>query len=240
MMKRLSKFFVVGGLCLGFLMMLGAAEANLHKKKNKDCIVYWRGDSAQNKIALTFDDGPQDIYTPQVLDILKKHNVKATFFLIGKNVEVSPGLAKRIADEGHAVGNHTYNHSNLRLHNQMQIRQQIEKTGKAIFDATGAKPYLFRSPYGFYNNVVLQEAESLGYTIIQWSVSGLNGRQDAPFGKIVHRVVDNIQNGSIILLHDGSRLSNKANRSQIVKALPIIIETLQKKGYQLVTVDELL
>ena len=240
MIKRIIKTFIISGLCFGFLMVLNNAEANLHKKKNKDGIVYWHGDSARNKIALTFDDGPQDIYTPQALDILKKHNVKATFFLIGKNVEVSPGLAKRIVDEGHVVGNHTYNHSDLRLHNQMQIRQQIEKTGKAIFDATGVKPYLFRSPYGFYNNVVVQEAESLGYTIIQWSVSGLNGRQDASFSKIVHRVVDNIQNGSIILLHDGNRLSSKKNRSQIVKALPIIIETLQKKGYQLVTVDELL
>ena len=87
----------------------------------------------------------------------------------------------------------------IRLQTRNQIKQQIQKAEKAIIDATGAKPYLFRPPYGFDNNLVLQEAENSGYTIIEWSVSGLNGRQDAPYNKIVKRVVDNTQNGSIIL-----------------------------------------
>jgi len=189
---------------------------------------------------LTFDDGPQSVYTPQILDILKRYNIKATFFLIGKNVEAFPELVKRIKDEGHSIGNHTYDHPDIRFQNHKQIRQQIEKTEKAIIDATGVKPYLFRPPYGFDSNLLLKEAENLGYAIILWSVSGLNGRQDAPSAKIVHRVVDNVQNGSIILLHDGNRLSSKTDRSQIVKALPVIIEALQKRGYQFVTIDELL
>lgn len=239
-MKQLSKTFIALGVCFSFLMMLSTAEANLHKKKNRDGVVYWHGDSSQNKIALTFDDGPQSVYTPQILDILKKYNIKATFFLIGKNIEAFPELAKRIKGEGHLIGNHTYSHPDLRLQTRNQIKQQILKAEKAIIDATGLKPYLFRPPYGFASNRVLQEAENSGYTIIEWSVSGLNGRQDAPFDKIVRRVVDKTQNGSIMLLHDGNRLSNKTDRSQIVKALPIIIETLLKKGYQFVTIDELL
>lgn len=238
--RQLSRVFIALVVCFGFLTMLSTAEANLHKKKNRDGVVYWHGDSAQNKIALTFDDGPQSVYTPQILDILKRYNIKATFFLIGKNVEVFPQLAKRIKDEGHLIGNHTYDHPDLRLQTRNQIKQQIQKAEKAIIDATGVKPYLFRSPYGSDNNLVLQEAENSGYTIIEWSVSGLNGRHDAPYNKIVKRVVDSIQNGSIILLHDGNRLSSRTDRSQIVKALHIIIETLQKKGYQFVTIDELL
>ncbi|RJP29156.1 MAG: polysaccharide deacetylase family protein [Candidatus Omnitrophota bacterium] len=238
--KQLSKTFIFLGVCFVSLAMLGTAEANLHNKKNRKGVVYWHGDSTRNKIALTFDDGPQSIYTPQILDILKKYNIRATFFLIGKNVEVLPELAKRIRDEGHIIGNHTYDHPDLRLQNQRQIKQQIRKTEKAIIDATGIKPYLFRPPYGVDNNVVLQEAENSGYTIIKWSVSGLNGRQDSHSRKIAHRVVGNVRNGSIILLHDGNRLSNNTDRSQIVKALPIIIETLQGKGYQFVTINELL
>lgn len=222
------------------MTVLTDAEANLHRKQNREGIVYWHGDSAQKKIALTFDDGPQDAYTPQILDILKEYQVRATFFLIGKNVEVFPALAKRIVQEGHVIGNHTYTHSDLRLQTKNQIKQQMKKTEKAILDATDVKPYLFRPPYGTDNNLVLLEAESLGYVIIKWSVSGLNGRHDAPSEKIVKRVVDNTQNGSIILLHDGNRLSNKTDRSQIVKALPIIIETLKEKGYQFVTIEELL
>lgn len=240
MTMRILKPFIVLILCFSFLAVSADAKANLHKRQNKAGIIYWHGDSAQNKIALTFDDGPQSVYTPQILDILKKYNIKATFFLIGKNVETFPDLAKRIKDEGHIIGNHTYDHPDLRLRNQKQIKQQIEQTEKAIIDSTGIKPYLFRPPYGTDNNLVFLEVENLGYVVVQWSVSGLNGRQDAPFNKIVKRVVDNTRNGSIILLHDGNRLSQKTDRSQVVKALPIIIETLQKKGYQFVTIDELL
>jgi peptidoglycan/xylan/chitin deacetylase (PgdA/CDA1 family) len=238
MIKQTRIIFVVVAACL--IMPVSMAVADLHKNKSKEGSVYWHGDSVQNMIALTFDDGPQEIYTPQILDVLKKYNVKATFFLIGKNVENYPELTKRIVDEGHGIGNHTYDHPDLRLQNQRQIKQQLEKTERAIINVTGAKTHLFRPPYGVDSNASLREIESSGYTVVKWSVSGLNGRQDAPFDKIVHRVVDNVQNGSIILLHDGNRLSNKTDRSQIVKALPVIIETLLSKGYRFVTIDELL
>jgi peptidoglycan/xylan/chitin deacetylase (PgdA/CDA1 family) len=221
-------------------MALTDAQANINRQQNKEGVVYWHGDSTQNKIALTFDDGPQDVYTPQILDILKKYRLKATFFLIGKNVKFFPEVVKRIVREGHCIGNHTYSHPDLVLKNKEQIRLQLQKTEEAIYNATGLKTYLFRPPYGADNHWVSLEAENLGYVIIQWSVSGLNGRKDSQFDKIARRVITNTQNGSIILLHDGNRLSNKTDRSQIIKALPIIIETLQQKGYQFVTIPELL
>lgn len=240
MNKRIIKALIILVCAISFVMALSDAQANLHRKRNKEGVVYWHGDFAQNKIALTFDDGPQDVYTPQILDILKKYNIKATFFLIGQNVEVFPEVAKRIAQEGHVIRNHTYTHLDLRLQTKDQIKQQLEKAEKAIFGATGVKPYLFRTPYGTDNNLVLLEAENLKYMIIKWSVSGLNGRSDLRFDKIAKKVIANTQNGSIILLHDGNRLSHKTDRSQIVKALPIIIETLKREGYQFVTIPELL
>ncbi len=221
-------------------MVLTDVQANLHKQQNTEGVVYWHGDSTQHKIALTFDDGPRDVYTPQILDILKKYHVKATFFLIGKNVEAFPGVAKRITQEGHCIGNHTYSHPDLILKNKEQIRLQLKNAEEAIYNATGVRPHLFRPPYGADNHWVSLEAEDLGYVIIQWSVSGLNGRNDSRFDKLAQKVITNTKNGSIILLHDGSRLSNRTDRSQIIKALPIIIETLQQQGYQFVTIPELL
>lgn len=182
-------------------MTLTDAQANLHRKRNKEGVVYWHGDSTQKKIALTFDDGPHDIYTPQILDILKKYDVKATFFLIGKNVEAFPEVAKRIVQEGCVIGNHTYTYPDLRLQTKDRIRQQLEKAEKAIYGATGVKPYLFRPPYGTDNNLVLLEAKNLGYVIIKWSVSGLNGRSDLRFDKIAKK-------GRVILLKCSENILN--------------------------------
>jgi peptidoglycan/xylan/chitin deacetylase (PgdA/CDA1 family) len=240
MNKRIIRTFIILECIISFVIVLTDVQANLHKQQNREGVVYWHGDSTQHKIALTFDDGPQDVYTPQILDILKKYHVKATFFLIGKNVEAFPEVAKRIAQEGHCIGNHTYSHPDLILKNKEQIRLELQKTEEAIYNATGVRPYLFRPPYGADNHWVSLEVENLGYVIIQWSVSGLNGRKDSRFDKLAQKVITNTKNGSIILLHDGNRLSNKIDRSQIIKALPIIIETLQRQGYQFVTIPELL
>jgi len=240
MNKQIIRAFIISGCIINFVMALTVAQANPYKKQNKIGIIYWHGDSAQKKIALTFDDGPQALYTPQILDILKKYHIKATFFLIGKNVEAFPEVAKRIVQEGHCIGNHTYSHPDLVLKSKNQIRLQLEKAEEAIYKATGVKPYLFRPPYGADNHWVSLEAEDLGYVIIEWSASGLNGRKDSRFDKLAEKVITNTKNGSIILLHDGNRLSDKINRDQIVKALPVIIETLQQEGFQFVTIPELL
>jgi peptidoglycan/xylan/chitin deacetylase (PgdA/CDA1 family) len=240
MNKHIIRIFIILGFVISFITVLIYVEDSFHKPQNREGIVYWHGDSTQNKIALTFDDGPQDIYTPQILDILKKYGVKATFFLIGKNVEAFPDVAKRIAQEGHCIGNHTYSHPDLVLKTKEHIRLELKNAQDAIYKATGIKPYLFRPPYGADNHWVALEVENLGYVIIKWSTSGLNGRNDLQFDKLAQEVITNTRNGSIILLHDGNRLSHKIDRSQIVKALPIIIETLQGQGYHFVTIPELL
>ena len=224
-------------LCVFFIFIfLNKILANQYKRPNRIGIVYWHGDLSQKKIALTFDDGPNELYTRQILDILKKYKVKATFFLIGKNVEAFPLVAKRIAEDGHCIGNHTYTHPDLFLQTRKQIEYQIKNTEDIIRKATGVLTYLFRPPYGVDDHLVFMEAEKLGYIIVKWSLTGGTGESD----KIIKKILSYVENGAIILLHDGNRLSKNSNRSQVVKALPVIIESLQKEGYILVTVPELL
>ena len=241
MLKKLLIRYALTILCIfSIIVPLHQAEANLGKKQNKIGVVYWHGDINQKKIALTFDDGPNQPYTSQILDILKTYNIKATFFLIGKNVEAYPEVVKRMVKEGHSIGNHTYSHPELVLKLKSQIERQIKKAEEIIFKVTGIRPYLFRPPYGLDNPWVFVEAEKMGYLIIKWSVSGGNGGKEISYDKILNKVLSKVENGSIILLHDGNRLIKEADRSQLVRALPLIIEILENKGYQFVTIPELL
>lgn len=226
--------------CFSIIISVNQAQSDLHKRRNRSGIIYWHGSTSERKIALTFDDGPNEPYTSQILDILKAYHVKATFFLIGKNVESYPEIVKRMVKEGHSIGNHTYTHPDLALKLKFQIEKQVKRTEEAIFKAAGIRPYLFRPPYGLDNPWVFKETEKMGYVIIKWSVSGHNGGKDPPFDKILERVLRGVENGSIILLHDGDRLIKGADRSQMVKALPLIIESLQQRGYQFVSIPELL
>ena len=238
--KRLLRTFIFILCIILMFFSLNEVQADLYKKRNKIGIVYWHGDAEQNKISLTFDDGPNPIYTPKILDILKEYNIKATFFLIGKNVEAFPEIAKRIAQENHSIGNHTYSHPELLLKKKEQIRYQIKKAEEAIIKATGIKPHLFRPPYGLDDPAVFLEVEKLGYAIVKWSVSAGNGRKDPEAEKITQKILSTTKNGAIILMHDGERLIRNVDRSQLVKALPIIIKTLKQQGYEFVTIDELL
>lgn len=208
------------------------------KKQGGENNIYWHGSADEKKIALTFDDGPNKPYTSEILDILKRDNVKATFFLIGENVERYPEVARRIANEGHAIGNHTYRHPDLLAKGGIfKMGREIDKTDRAILGATGVKVRLLRPPYGSGGNI---EAQKRGLYIIKWSVSGGNGGKEIAADKIVKNVVENTENGSIILLHDGKKLEIGADRSQVVKALPDIISILKHQGYEFVTVPRLL
>ena len=229
---------VVFGIIL--ILSVNKAYAGLDKKQNIPGLVYWHGDINQPKVALTFDDGPNEPYTSEILDILKKCNIEATFFVLGKNVERYPDTARRIVKEGHAIGNHTYDHPYLLVQSKSHIKYEIQKAEQAIVAATNIRPHLFRSPYGVDNSWIYHTAKKFGYVTIEWSVTGNNGGKEIPPDKITKKILSEVKNGSIILLHDGDRLIKGADRRNIVKALPFIIESLQKKGYQFVTVSELL
>jgi len=238
LMKRVRLLILFCGVTIG-LNTAGDGLAKLQHKANRPG-VYWHGNTSENKVALTFDDGPAQPYTEQILDVLKKYDVRATFFLIGQNVERYPAITKRIIAEGHTVGNHTYNHSDLVLSNKGHICYQIGKAENVIVKETKIKPSFFRPPYGYNNARVSREAGKAGYIVVLWSVSGKNGIREPKADKIAQKVISSAQGGSIILLHDGNRLKKKINRKEIVKALPLIIEGLQKQGYQIVSLSELL
>lgn len=179
-------------------------------------------------IALTFDDGPNSTSTVDLLKILAKEKVQATFFLLGQMVESHPDIAKKIAQEGHEIANHSYSHPDLTTLSAEQVRAEVLKTDEAIYRATGVLTKNFRPPYGAVNPDVIKE---VGLPIIQWDVDSLDWQLRDPQA-IATRVIDAANEGSIILLHDIHKTS--------VASVSKIIYKLKQEGYLFVTISELL
>ena len=180
------------------------------------------------KIALTFDDGPHPSSTPVLLDGLAGRNVKVTFFVIGENVVKYPKVVSREAEEGHIIGNHTYSHVDLTKMSQEMTECELEKTNTAIEEITGKKTEYMRPPYGAWKK---EMEENTGMIAVLWNVDPLDWNTDNET-EIVNKVVTETEENDIILLHD-CYLSS-------VKAALRIIDIMQAKGYEFVTVDELL
>ena len=176
-------------------------------------------------VLLTFDDGPDAKYTPQILEILKSYDAKATFFEVGQNVVKHPDLTKQIHEQGHSVQNHTWSHPDLRKLSSASLKNQVAKTDQAIRAQTGYTPRCLRPPYGGVNKVVLQHTDSLDKVIRLWTVDSHDWERPGT-SVIVKRVLTGVKDGSIVLMHDGG-----GNRSQTVAALPTILKTLKAKGY---------
>jgi peptidoglycan/xylan/chitin deacetylase (PgdA/CDA1 family) len=189
------------------------------------------GSRSRHVVALTFDDGPSP-YTSAVLDVLKREQVHATFFLIGRQVAGGASLVQRELAEGHMIADHTWNHSNVSGGGAF-ASGQITSTASAIQRATGFRPCLFRAPYGAVSSSLIGLAHGLGFTTIQWDVDPQDWSLPGS-GAIYSRVVGATHNGSIVLMHDGG-----GPRSQTLAALPGIIHTLKVRGYGFVTVDQL-
>ncbi|MEH2011949.1 polysaccharide deacetylase family protein [Nostoc sp.] len=187
----------------------------------------------QKVIALTFDDGPWPESTAQVLDILKKNQIKGTFFLIGQNVKNNPGLVKREIAEGHVIGNHTWHHWYQFL-NPQAAAYEIVHTADLIYQVTGIKTNLFRPPGGIMHNGVADYARNSKYAIILWSSDSVDYSRPA-VPKLINNVFRRAKPGGIVLMHDGG-----GNRSKTVQALPEIIANFRKQGYSFVTIPELL
>ncbi len=219
----------------------GAKEAfifldYLEKKGLVKNNIYYRGNPLVKKVALTFDDGPNEIYTPKILEILDKYKVKATFFVIGKNVKKFPHIAQTIIKAGHCIGNHTYEHINLYKSNVAaeEIEKEINHTDLIIEKTTGKKPNLFRSPYNYLDEKLIEIIKQKNYYVISWTYAPGDWEKISA-DKIAQRVLQNVNTGSIFLLHDGG-----GDRTETIKALPIIIEGLHKNGFELVDLPELL
>ena len=199
--------------------------------------VFKRHGPPVQKIALTFDDGPDLVYTPKILDTLRKEGVHATFFVLGVNAAKHPGMIRRIVQEGHALGNHSFDHRNLIKSTQAKIKWEIRATDQVLVRISGQSPRWFRAPYGNINPLVLNELNQLGYRAVNWSVDSDDWRSLSA-RQVKQNILRNVKPGAIILQHCAAG-SEKEDLSGTVRALPDIIHTLKRRGYRFVTIPQL-
>jgi peptidoglycan/xylan/chitin deacetylase (PgdA/CDA1 family) len=188
-------------------------------------------------VALTFDDGPNPIYTRKILGVLSNHGIKATFFMVGQNVLKYPDLVITAHSHGHIIANHTFSHKKLNTLDKLAAEQEILDGNYAIFEVLGEYPLLLRPPYGICSRLYHQIVEELGLHTIMWSSTSddFNVNLTSPT-KIAYEILELVHPGAIILLHDGGGKS----RQKTVEALSLIIKELQKRDYKFVTIPELL
>ncbi len=207
------------------------------------------GPSDAREIALTFDDGPNPPYTDRILDVLRAEHIHATFFVVGRAAEAYPSTLRRIAREGHAIGNHTWDHPHLLVQTRQAVDAELRRTDDAIFRITGMRTWLMRPPFGARDFAVLDEAKTLGYTAVMWSVPLPNDWEQPGDATIARRIIDNVHDGAIIVLHDGNRgivceprraTAHLCDRAQDVAATREIVDRLKAEGYRFVTVPQLL
>lgn len=202
----------------------------------------YRVPAAIPKIALTFDDGPSPVWTPLILDELQKHRAKATFFVIGHHVKSYPEVARRIVREGHVIANHGYAHSVILYYTPAEIEEEIKYTEQVIKETTGQLTRFYRPPKAWLISPLQKKIKSLGYDVILWS---LNSKDWTPFFDAqgwVHQVSQKIKPGDIILLHDSGNIfsAEGGDRSQTCEAVSHLVPALRKRGFEFVTVEELL
>ena len=199
-----------------------------------------RGPRQGRRVALSFDDGPDAEVTPAVLDALKSHDARATFFAIGRALEAQPELARRLAQEGHELGNHSFGHSrwmSFRMP-RAQVRE-IERGERAIEAVTGRRTQpLYRAPFGIKSPPFVEAAHERQLTLVGWSLHSRDTRRLDP-ARIAERVLKRIRPGDIVLMHDGHDRPGR-RRSGCAQALPLILRGLREKGLECVTVSELL
>jgi peptidoglycan/xylan/chitin deacetylase (PgdA/CDA1 family) len=195
-----------------------------------------------NQIALTYDDGPNTAATSELLDILARHNARATFFMIGRFVRQQPELARRVHAAGHLIGNHTETHPWLSFQSTHTIRHELRACNEALEDAIGAPVHYFRPPHGARRPAVFAAARELGLKLVQWNAMGHDWKPIGP-----DRIVDRLEHarhraqrrrrGTNILLHDGHQGAMGTNRNDTLAATNVLLIRYQQEGAQLVTVD---
>jgi len=195
-----------------------------------------------NEVALTYDDGPNDLATEALLDILAQHNARATFFMIGRFVRQRPEIVRRVHAAGHLIGNHTDTHPWLSFLSSRAIREELRACNQALEDAIGAPIHYLRPPHGARRPAVFRAAEELGLKIVQWNAMAYDW-QPIPPDRIVTNVTRGLDRararhtGANILLHDGHQQGIGANRSATIQATAILLDRFAHEGTRIVTVD---
>jgi peptidoglycan-N-acetylglucosamine deacetylase len=228
--KLIGPAFLIGILCYGYFVPASPVFGK----------VYYRSLTEDKVIALTFDDGPNEPYTSQILDILAKNNIQATFFLIGTNVSLYPDTARRIVSEGSIIGNHSDTHNaNHALY--FDTFKDIQDAQLTIYEVTGVEPHLYRPPHGKKSPWELEQIENRGYVEVLWSIT-TNDQSGRPATFLAKEIARKAQPGGVILLHDGfGTLHNVYNSDKqvTVEMLPLIIKELKEEGYTFLTIPEL-
>lgn len=201
-----------------------------------------RGPAGGRRVALTFDDGPTPPSTEQILDVLKRHGVTATFFVNGRWVDRFPGTLRRIQSDGHSIGNHTYSHLFLYLKTRRRIAREIDLTQDAIERVTGMRPSIFRCPYGIRWFGLFTELRRRGMTAVQWSDTGFDWIKKNKPPDIARKALQHLADGSVILLHDGCGAGEpgEVDHAATAEALPTIIAEVRRRGFQFVLVEDFL
>jgi peptidoglycan-N-acetylglucosamine deacetylase len=191
------------------------------------------------QLALTYDDGPNDPHTLRLLDVLARHDVQATFFLIGRYVQQRPDIVRALVSAGHIVGNHTFTHPYLTFQSTAEVRKELTDCHAAIQDAIGNHSNLFRPPFGGRRPAVLRIVRELGLEPVMWNVTGYDWNAP-PAAAIERKCESQMRGGDVILLHDGGHKQMGADRSQTVLATDHMISRYKSEGYKFVTIKQML
>lgn len=193
---------------------------------------YCQGDASKKQIALTFDDGPHAEVTPLILETLEKYGVKATFFVIGKNIPENPRLIDKVHKKGHLIGNHSFSHANTFAFKSVKVvKNELKHTNLLVSGITGKEPAFFRPPFGVTSPRIAQAANKLSFKTIGWSIRSLDTRSDS-VEKITDRVLSQIKGGEIILLHDTFLKTREV--------LENILNYCQNQNVEIVPLDKML
>lgn len=220
-------------LSLGLVLFILLNIFSISTYANRFSDVVYCKKNSQMKIALTFDDGPHPVYTGEILDILREYGIRATFFVVGENVERYPELVERELAEGHEVGNHTYSHCHLSKTSPDQIIREIEACERSVYQLCEYRTKLFRPPEGVLPDAIHDYARNADYTVILWSVDTYDWAHN-PINEIMKNIRRNTEPGDIILMHDSVK------DSLTPTALRQIIPYLLDEGFTFVTVSELI
>jgi peptidoglycan/xylan/chitin deacetylase (PgdA/CDA1 family) len=227
---------VIGALAIG-----GATAAIVHGLYYPNSYVFGTPITSVSGrgrvVALTFDDGPNPDATPLILDALASRGVKATFFVLGRHADAWPELVRRVAAEGHTIGNHGWHHRKLHFRGPSYVRRDLTMGTDSIERASGSRPKLFRAPHGVRSPWVTSIARSLGQRTVGWS-RGVWDSAKPGVDRIVTRTVEGTRPGRIMLLHDGDGYDMRGDRSQTAAAMPRILDALLEQGYSFVTIPE--
>lgn len=239
MRKRTAFFYLLSFLLVimfTFRTYALAVHPNMENWK-KEKIVVDKVITDKKIVALTFDDGPDAQFTPMILDVLKKHQARATFFVMGKKAEANPAILQRIAAEGHEIGNHSYSHPNFNRINKKTQLEEIDRTTFIIERITEQTPRLLRPPGGYLSYDLVATTKEKKMTIAYWTYQqdSKDWRNGVRAAAIANHVVKNIKPGQVIILHDGC-----PNGMQTAKATDMIISRLKKNGYSFITMSELI